>query len=93
MKRIVFFLAVLVVGCDMPQEYKWVIERGDRPAEEIQRDFNTMGIHGWLWMEDNDLESSGHYVYFSKTIKESESLYYLHALARDLNAHLDTAKE
>ncbi len=71
MKTLILLLApLLLLGCDIQEarRYEWVIEREGRSPEAIQRDLNIMGLNGWVADDDDDLEASGHYIYFAKAM-------------------------
>ena len=71
MKMLVLLLIPLaLLGCDIQEarRYEWVIERQGRSPEAIQRDLNIMGLNGWVVDDDDDLETSGHYIYFMKAM-------------------------
>lgn len=76
MKSMTTILAFLTLaGCgesDREVQVHWVIERQGRSPKEIQADLDVMSVHGWYVREDNDLEQSGHYIYFGALVRMSE---------------------
>ncbi len=97
MKLLMLLLIPLwLIGCGEAGEkyvtYGWVVERGDRTPDQIQRDFNAMGQHGWKWAADDDLEKSGYYVYFIKRMRPSEARNHRGATWKAMNNRLDAPK-
>lgn len=82
-------LAVALVGCDLSSSddyrpYEWVIDRRDVPSDELQRRLNILGQYGFRWNEDDDLEASGHYLYFSQNIRPSVAAILLPKMRAEL---------
>jgi len=87
---VLLLIPLSLIGCEEDgKRYEWVVERGNRSSDEIQRDFNTMGQYGWGWVEDDDLEESGYYIYFGIVLKPSKAQPVLDATAKAMNLNLD----
>lgn len=81
---LVIFALLAIVGCEAERRYEWVVERHGRPAADIQADFDTLGKYGWQADDDDDLETSGFYVYFVKIMTPSHAAHELQTLTAEL---------
>ena len=88
------FLVLMLIGmiwftlsiatAEHSQSYQWVVEREKRSGEQVQADFDTLAAHGFRPTYDDDLEKSGHFVYFERYMKPSEALPMLPVLEEKL---------
>lgn len=86
MRYVLAVLLLVGVGCDDIIQRDWVIERQGRQSREVQRDFDIMATQGWRVNHDDDLEKSGHYVYFYRLMRESEEARVLATTGAALEA-------
>lgn len=91
MKAFSLLLLALAVGCnpapeDCWRKYDWVVERGNRSGKDVQADFDALARNGWTVAWDDDLEKSGHYVYFERNMTPRESVEILAATQAALDA-------
>ena len=73
-----------MVTSETTQTYSWVVEREKRSGEDVQSDFDTLAAHGFRPTYDDDLEKSGHYVYFERWMKPSQAEPLLPEIAAKL---------
>ena len=89
MKSLLIVVAlVALAGCgEQRKPFSWVIDRRDVPSDELQRRFNVMAVNNFTPYIDDDLEESGHYVYFRRSMTPSESRTVLDMIRVDLEKH------
>ena len=83
-------LGLGLAGCneitDPVVPHHWVVERHGRSPSEIQADYDALARNGWWAEEDDDLQKSGHYVYFTTGFQRSKRDEVLKKTQADLNA-------
>lgn len=68
------FLALLA-GCGAAEPegvVEWVIERRGRTPLQIQADLDVMAENGFRVRDDDQLETSGHYILFARWLPVSQ---------------------
>ena len=83
-------LTLGLAGCneitDPVVPHYWVVERHGRSPSEIQADYDALARNSWWAEEDDDLQKSGHYVYFATRFQRSKRDEVLKKTQADLNA-------
>lgn len=80
-------LLAILTGCEEdPEQYRWVVDRSGNQPAEIQRRLNVMGRYEFRYDPDDDLEKSGHYVYFYRYMRPSAAAGVLKAVKDEMDA-------